>query len=864
MKVIRTAAVATSITVVLGGGAIATSAAASPDQAGPSAAGCSTTSTPPTFEGRVPTAKQVLGFELGAHETTARQVDRYLTAVDRASDRVVSGTFARTAKGTPLKYALLSTSRNVRPAQLTKIMANLQKLRDPSLPPGQAQQIEQRMPVMLWLSGNVHGNEAAAADAGLKVLYELADRSDCVATKVRTNAVVGFIPTQNPDGRTADTRTNSYAFDMNRDWITRTQPETKGKLDLLEQYPPQLYIDEHGQGGTGYFFPPNSDPIYHETTNQSINWIDNVYGQANAAAFDAKGFDFETYQAGYDLFFQGYGDSSPTTRFGAAGMTFEVGGASPYEEKTLKHYVTGMASIFAGATDRERILTDWHRGYTEGQGQGNQCALQPNQVYNPGHQVEFPVPDIAVCGYFLRSDDPAKARDLAGVVRRLQQADVDVYRLTRPVHVPDYVAYGRQPGARTMPTGTYWIPMNQQQNWIQAVLNENTYVPFPYFYDVSAWSEPLLSNLAGGYTSSSIEALRTGSATQLLPLQKVPAMKLPQQLPRIGILSHDRSPFRPSESAGWLRWRLDQDWRIPETVIDPSQVTDRTLSQYDVLLVPDGSADTLSTLLGDEGRTAVRDWVQGGGHYVGWQGGAQLAAMLDLSTAVLANPTGQAPGTIFRVEVAADSPLTTGVGDTDWVMFDNDSVMTASDPAHVVASYPAADSPDWFVSGYQEGEEELGGTAAEVSEPVGTGDVTVFASDPNFRAWTSGTAKLLYNAIMDSRGVIPAKELRESPAPRIQSTARASAEARARAAAGSIVRPVDVDLAVRVPSQDAAAARRVLARHASDVRVTRADHYVSLVVPGGAHAPADPAPWVRALPAELAQAGVSPIDISTP
>ena len=54
------------------------------------------------------------------------------------------------------------------------------------------------------------------------------------------------------------------------------------------QYPPQLYVDEHEMGGTDYFFPPNSDPIYSETPDRH-DQIENLYGAANAAAFDAKG-----------------------------------------------------------------------------------------------------------------------------------------------------------------------------------------------------------------------------------------------------------------------------------------------------------------------------------------------------------------------------------------------------------------------------------------------------------------------------------------------------------------------------------------------------------------------------------------------
>jgi hypothetical protein len=39
-----------------------------------------------------------------------------------------------------------------------------------------------------------------------------------------------------------------------------------------------------------------------------------------------------------------------------------------------------------------------------------------------------------------------------------------------------------------------------QKHWIQALIGEDPYVPFPYFYDVSSWSNPLLSGVDTVYT----------------------------------------------------------------------------------------------------------------------------------------------------------------------------------------------------------------------------------------------------------------------------------------------------------------------------------------------------------------------------
>ena len=143
--------------------------------------------------------------------------------------------------------------------------ASAAKLMDPRTRAAEARAIAERDPAILWIAGNVHGGEESGTDASLKVLYELADRSDCAAQRILDNAIVVLLPTQNPDGREADTRQNAYGFDMNRDWFARTQPETDGKLEMVRRYPPVLFIDAHEMGGSNnYFFPPNADPIYHE------------------------------------------------------------------------------------------------------------------------------------------------------------------------------------------------------------------------------------------------------------------------------------------------------------------------------------------------------------------------------------------------------------------------------------------------------------------------------------------------------------------------------------------------------------------------------------------------------------------------
>ena len=75
---------------------------------------------------------------------------------------------------------------------------------------------------------------------------------------------------QNPDGRAAGTRVSGGGFDLNRDWLAATQPETRARYRLLARYPPLVYADQHEQGGTTFFAPPYSAPLNHDLVPNAL------------------------------------------------------------------------------------------------------------------------------------------------------------------------------------------------------------------------------------------------------------------------------------------------------------------------------------------------------------------------------------------------------------------------------------------------------------------------------------------------------------------------------------------------------------------------------------------------------------------
>ena len=807
--------------------------------------------TQPSFRGEVPTAQQVIGIGLGDRDVTTDESDRYLLAVDAASPRVTSGVAATSVQGRPLRYAVVGRQERLTSAGLAAVRASAAKLMDPRTSARDAARIAASDPAILWIAGNVHGGEESGTDASLRVLYELADRSDCAAQRILDAAVVVILPVQNPDGREADTRRNAYGFDMNRDWFARTQPETDGKVELLRRFPGVLFIDAHEMGSETYFFPPNADPVYHEIADPAVDWINDIYGASMQDEFDERGIPYFNYDT-YDLFYAGYGDTVPANGFGAAGMTFEKSNGDPAPQRVFEQYLTQWTSLSAAAINKERILREWHGSWVEAVRQGEAGQLEPNRTYEPGVPVSQPVPARSVRHYFLRADDPDKAREVQGLVRRLQRMDVEVRRLTAPLAVPDFRAYGRAPAATTLPAGTYWVPMAQRQkHWVQAMLNESTYTPVGYAYDIVGWSNPLLFNVAGGSSGAVLAPKASVAAAQAEPAP--PA--LPAKRPSVAVYSMSPQFSRGIESGGWLHWLLDR-WGVAYRDVSAIDIANGGLSGAEVLLVPDGYALKDPNVpsdpygykdLGPKGRENLKAWVRNGGRYVGWLDGGVLASALGISGTVYGDG-GDAgistPGSLFRVRVNDGSPLAAGVGPFAWVLDDARYVLSSGAGAGVPLRYPDASSSDFFVSGQADGAAALGGRPAATDERVGLGRVVAFGFDPNFRAFADGTEKLLRNALFGA-----------DPATARASAARPAARRRAiRATRGLTVAKDPVRLVVR--ARGVRAAKRVLARFGTSYRVLRARKRVQFVIANPAGAQGDEHPYARRLGVALRAAKV--------
>jgi hypothetical protein len=702
---------------------------------------CDPIQTAPQYSLTVPNPRDVLGFRLGRREVSIDQAWSYLDAVDASSDRVASGTYATSVQGRPLRYAVVGRPENVTPDGLASIRDAILRIRDPETPQDEVERLAATTPAFLYVAGNVHGTEESGADAALRTLYDLADRTDCAAQAILDQAVVFILPIQNPDGREADTRRNAYGFDLNRDWFARTQPETDGKLELLRRYPPQLFVDCHEFGYYRSFFPPDDDPIHHEVSSQVLGWIDGLFGPALEAEFERRDWGY-FHGGGYDFFMPGYGDTVPADGFQAAGLTLETYEDAPFPLRFKKNRVEQWILLATAAANRDRLLVEQHQAYVDAVREGARGILEPNEVYRSNERPLEPVPDIRVRNYFIERTH-GRGFETQTLVRRLQRMDVDVYRLDAPLRVPDYRPYVGDPGPRTLPAGTYWVPMAQpQKHWIELMLGRDTYTPVRRTFDVTGWSNPLLMNLDGGSSGRAVEP----DASLVPPLEE-PAWPSPAGgSPRIGVLALSNAVYS-FEGVGHLRWLFDDVWHVPYRVLSTEDVRRGALRRIDVLVVPSGGAVVGDRRLGDTGAAALDAWIRNGGRYVGYRfGGALLADRLDLTSARLENSPLSIPGTLIRVRVDRSSPLADGVGRWVWVMFDDDDTIRVAS-RFAPMRYPAVGS-GFETSGLALHTQRLAGQAAAVDEPRGDGRIVLFPFDVNYRAYTQGTQRILWNAIL--------------------------------------------------------------------------------------------------------------------
>lgn len=468
------------------------------------------------YDPSVPTLRNVVGHDFGEEITNAADLRRYFEALAAAApDRVRLVEYGRSWQGRPLYYAVIGAPQSI--ARLDAIKAGMQALADPrSTAPAEAERLISTLPTVVWLAYAVHGDEIGPADAAALTAYHLlAARGDARVPAMLSDALIVINPLQNPDGRErfiASTtsarglqadgdplsaerdqpwpggRFNHYVFDLNRDWFAQTQPETQGHVQALLDWYPQVLADVHEMGTDAtYFFPPTAAPTNPFQTEAQMRMRERI-GRTIGGWFDRFGLDYFTREV-FDLFYPGYGDGWPSYH-GATAMTYEQGSSRglvarrrdgttlTYAETVESQLAASLATIETAAANRERLLREFW--------QYRQSAITENRNH-PARTIVIPA--------------QADANGAATLADLLARQGVDVLRAPGPVQVcgrrveaGSYVIDSAQPAGRLVRV------LMDQKVALEAGFAERQErrraAGLPdEFYDVTAWSLPLLFNL---------------------------------------------------------------------------------------------------------------------------------------------------------------------------------------------------------------------------------------------------------------------------------------------------------------------------------------------------------------------------------
>lgn len=440
-----------------------------------------------TFDPKIPTPEQFLGYPIGSHYTRHDQLIAYLKELSRLSDKVHYQVIGKTYElrdqvivtiTTPDNYAKLETIRQEHINQVDPAK--------PALPAG--------APVVVLLGYSVHGNETSSGEAALLTAYYLAASQSEATQKWLKEAVVFIDPSLNPDGRdraanwhnayksfpnSADPadkehieawpngRSNHYLANLNRDWLSATQIESQNRLEFFHQWYPNVHIDFHEMGSSStYYFEPSPKRTQSPIMPQASYDFNATLAKYHAAALDKIGSLYFTKEQ-FDNLSPIYGSTYPDF-FGAVGITFEQGSSRGLEQETetgvltfpftiRNHVTTGIATVKAAVEEKKGLFNLQKEFF--------RSAVEQGRAYP------------AKAFVFGDSRDQSLTRSLLGLLLKHR---VKVYELSSDLS---------QEGKKFEKGKAYLIPSDQPNfRIVHSIFEETAKLNDSLYYDNTSWS----------------------------------------------------------------------------------------------------------------------------------------------------------------------------------------------------------------------------------------------------------------------------------------------------------------------------------------------------------------------------------------
>ncbi|MFJ9152907.1 M14 family zinc carboxypeptidase [Streptomyces sp. NPDC102270] len=427
-----------------------------------------------------------------------------LNALQRLGDRVSVEVAGRSAGGHRLYLVTVTAPETTARARAQERMREL--IENAPAAAAKSREIKAGYKAPVFFNNNIHGNEWEGTDASLKLIEQLATAKDARTKDLLAHSRLYFNITANPDGRIAGTRANANGFDLNRDFVTASQPETRAMRQIEIDKQPAVMLDLHGYVN-GTLIEPTTPP--HGENYEYDLFLKNTYANALGMEAAVNGLGYTPAKDGVEpaqIPFrdqeEGWDDWPPifTPQYAAfhgavAAHTVEIPLAVnnslydslPVAELRRRSAVnTAVAGAAIRATldfvrnRRAALIADQIEVFRRGAAGAAQVPVSEETVPGvPGigpedvYTADFPRAYVIPAG----TNDTAAAR----LVGHLLANDVRVSRASRDLRL----------GGRTYPKGSYVVDMRQPKRGLANVLladGRDISDKVSVMYDISGWS----------------------------------------------------------------------------------------------------------------------------------------------------------------------------------------------------------------------------------------------------------------------------------------------------------------------------------------------------------------------------------------
>ncbi|KSU83509.1 Zinc carboxypeptidase [Fictibacillus enclensis] len=348
-----------------------------------------------------------------------------------------------------------------------------------------------KVPVMI--NGSIHGTEFSGSDAVLQLIERFAKENDAETKKILSTQILIFNVVANPDGRVNATRFNGNGIELNRDFITQSQPETQQMVSLITEWNPMVFLDLHGYV-KAYGGPDHPGLIEPCTPPHNPNYEYDLFSKWSMNQAEAMEDEIVSNRSDYQ------NTNTSTSKVDYQNMT---GAYIPQRDDTAgwddyPPIFTPMYAMYHGSYGYtlETPTNDWDGvkwHYDAVMGALNYAAQNKTgmvedqiEVFKRGINFDHP---FHKKGFFPKAyilpSDPKDSTATEKAVNHLIKNDIDVSKAVQPFTFD----------GKTYPAGTYVVNMSQAKAGLANTMlwdGEDITNDTPAMYDISAWSLPEL------------------------------------------------------------------------------------------------------------------------------------------------------------------------------------------------------------------------------------------------------------------------------------------------------------------------------------------------------------------------------------